>query len=123
MIDLKLTWGSDLEIASFGDFDIVSGPDLTKQRLLRRLLTNPNDYIWQGDYGAGLAQFVGVTTNMDRLTGTVRKQTLKEPSIDRSQPIKVDLHASSGSDRISLNIQFKDVADELAQSVDLLAKV
>ena len=34
-------------ISSSGDISVVSGPLLGQQRVLRRLLTNPGDYIWQ----------------------------------------------------------------------------
>ena len=58
MHDIAHQWGSDLLTSSVGDLASVSGPLLGQQRVLRRLLTNPGDYIWQLDYGAGLARFI-----------------------------------------------------------------
>ena len=57
MSDISHQWGSDLSIGPTGDFALVSGAILGQQRVLRRLLTNPGDYIWHPDYGAGLAEF------------------------------------------------------------------
>ncbi len=59
MIDIFLEWAGDLSVGSTGDLALASGPDTTNQRVYRRLLTNPGDYLWQLDYGGGLAQFVG----------------------------------------------------------------
>ena len=59
MQDAALIWGGDLGAGNTGDIALASGTILGQQRILRRLLTNPGDYIWHTEYGAGLAQFVG----------------------------------------------------------------
>ena len=59
MADAFHQWGSDLATGSTGDISTISGQLLGQQRVLRRLLTNPGEYIWQLDYGAGLARFIG----------------------------------------------------------------
>ncbi len=56
MYDLSHQWGDDLTVGPTGDMALVTGSVFGQQRVLRRLMTNPGDYIWQLDYGAGLAQ-------------------------------------------------------------------
>ena len=48
-----------LRAGAAGDLAPAAGTLRGQQRVLRRLLTNPGDYIWQPGYGAGLGQFVG----------------------------------------------------------------
>ena len=55
MPDINHLWGNDLAFSATGDLATADVPTLTQQRVLRRLLTNPGDYIWELDYGAGLA--------------------------------------------------------------------
>jgi hypothetical protein len=47
MSDLAHQWGSDLEFGPTGDLAVLGGSALGQQRVLRRLLTSPLDYIWQ----------------------------------------------------------------------------
>lgn len=59
MPDLDMSWSGDLAVTPTGDLVTVDGPALGTERVLRRLMTNPGDYIWNPSYGAGLAQYVG----------------------------------------------------------------
>ena len=59
MYDIFHEWGADLAAGSSGDIALASGTDLISQRVCRRLLTNAGDYLWNLEYGAGLAQFIG----------------------------------------------------------------
>jgi hypothetical protein len=81
MYDLDLDWNGDLSVGSSGDLGLTVGSAQTKQRLLRRLLTNPGDYIWNLDYGGGLALFVGSTTNPAVIEAVIRTQISLEPII------------------------------------------
>jgi hypothetical protein len=51
--------------------------------VLRRLLTNENDYVWQPLYGAGLGEFVGAVTDSRRIVGSIRKQLFEEAVVAR----------------------------------------
>ncbi len=84
MADLFHSFGSDLVISPTGDLAAASGPILGQQRVLRRLLTNPGDYIWQPDYGAGLASFVGQPAAIDQIKATIRSQIFKEAAVART---------------------------------------
>ena len=96
MTDLSHQWGSDLTIGSTGDFACVAGPLLGQQRVLRRLLTGPGDYIWQPDYGAGLARFIGQPGNALQIRAVVRSQIFKEAVVARTPEPVIDVQVSPG---------------------------
>lgn len=110
MPDISHQWGSDLLISSVGDIAPVSGPLLGQQRILRRLLTNPGDYIWQLDYGAGLARFIGQPINPLQIRAIVRSQIFKEAVVAR-QPepvIDVQLAPGGGTGAVYVYIRYVD---------------
>ena len=59
MADIQHTFGNDLTLSATGDIAIVDGTQRGQERVLRRLLTNPGDYIWLLNYGAILRRMVG----------------------------------------------------------------
>ncbi len=81
MLDIFHNWGDDLAVGNSGDLALSSGSDTTNQRILRRLLTNPGDYIWNLDYGGGLGQFVGRPVSSKEIEGVIRTQLLEEAVI------------------------------------------
>ena len=84
MADLGLQFGGDLSVSSTGDLALADGSGLTEQRVLRRLLTNGGDYIWQPNYGAGLGQFVGQPGAPAAISGVARTQMLLESAVART---------------------------------------
>jgi hypothetical protein len=89
--DLAHIWGNDLQVSPAGDFARVNGLERSKQRVMRRLLTNPGDYKQHPTYGAGLAAYVGQVLNIAKLTALVRGQMLLEASVGRSPEPVVNL--------------------------------
>ncbi len=69
---------------------------LGQQRVLRRLLTNPGDYIWQLDYGAGLARFIGQPANPLQIKAVIRSQIFKEAAVARQPEPVIDVQISPG---------------------------
>ena len=72
MPDLFLEFGSDLLLTANGDIAMAEGWDEIRQRIERRILTNPaieqsngtltpGDYIFDGDYGLGASTAIGYT--------------------------------------------------------------
>lgn len=110
MADLFHQWGSDLLIGASGDVGSVSGPLAGQQRVLRRLLTNPGDYIWQLDYGAGLARFIGQPTNPLQIRAVIRSQIFKEPAVANQPEPTVDVQIAPGgaADTVYINIRYAD---------------
>src|SRR5581483_995049 len=47
-------WGNDVSLSNTQDLLLVSGTVMGQQRVLRRLLTNPGDYLFDPNYGGGL---------------------------------------------------------------------
>jgi phage baseplate assembly protein W len=108
--DIFHQWGSDLIASSSGDLGSVSGPVFGQQRILRRLLTNPGDYIWQLDYGAGLGQFIGQPVDPLQIQAVVRSQIFKESAVaPQPEPIiDVQMQPEGGAGTVYLYIQYVD---------------
>ena len=117
MPDLFHQWGADLTTAPSGDIAVAGGPLLGQQRVLRRLLTNPGDYIWQLDYGAGLARFVGQPANILQIRALVRSQIFKEARVARLPEPMIDVTVSPGGAAgiIYLHIQYQDAPSGTTQ--------
>jgi hypothetical protein len=54
---------------------------MVNQRVCRRLLTNAGDYLWNLDYGGGLAQFVGTSANPADIAAVVETQLALESAV------------------------------------------
>jgi phage baseplate assembly protein W len=93
MQDAALLWGADLSASPTGDIALAAGTALGQQRVLRRLLTNPGDYIWQPSYGAGLARFVGQPCNVASIMSTIRSQIFMEASVARLPEPVIDVQS------------------------------
>ena len=106
MTDLYHYIGADLGLSPTGDLRPVSGLDLGKQRVLRRLMTNPGDYLFHPDYGAGLGAKVGSVTNVGELTALIRGQMLLEEAVAQS-PAPV-IAVTPINDGVSVYIQYTD---------------
>ena len=81
MYDLFHEWGTDLAVGSGGDLALSAASDTINQRVLRRLLTNPGDYLWNLNYGGGLGQFVGVPANPADIEAVVGTQLALETAV------------------------------------------
>lgn len=109
MADLALLFGGDLSVGPTGDIALADTMLLTEQRVLRRLLTNTGDYIWQLTYGAGLGKFVGVPGAPAAIAGVARAQMFQEASVANS-PAPV-IGAVAGVDgTVTLTIRYADAA-------------
>lgn len=107
MADLSHEFGAELATGPTGDLALVAGVTLGRQRVLRRLLTNPGDYIWQPDYGAGLAQFVGQPVAAERIRAVVRSQIFKEAAVARTPEPVIEVQAGSDG-RVLVAIRYAD---------------
>jgi len=109
MSDLALEFGGDLLVGPTGDLLLADGSTLTEQRVLRRLLTNPGDYIWQITYGAGLGQFVGLPGVGASVAGVSRAQMLLESGVSVSPaPVVNALVQEDGT--VTLSIKYADAS-------------
>jgi phage baseplate assembly protein W len=107
MSDVFQQYAGDLVVGPGGDLAAANGTLLGQQRVLRRLLTNPGDYLWNPNYGAGLAQFVGKPANAARIHSVIRGQIFLESAVAR-QPEPVVNVAASPSGSVTVQISYAD---------------
>jgi phage baseplate assembly protein W len=107
MPDLEMSWSGDLSVSATGDLAIVADPSLGTERVLRRLLTNPGDYIWNPDYGAGLGQFVGRPVDLAGVEALIRAQMALESAVS-STPEPIISISSDVAGRLYLQIRYED---------------
>jgi len=118
MSDLSHSFGSDLEVTVSGDLAAVSGSALGQQRVLRRLLTNAGDYIWQLAYGAGLPSMIGMPVDAAAIAGLVRSQIFLEGAVAQTPTPVIDVQAESSV--VSLQITYTDATDTTTQAVGVV---
>jgi len=108
--DVYHQWGSDMGVNSNGDLAVATNAIVGQQRILRRLLTSPGDYIWQLGYGAGLAAFVGRAASPLQIRALVRSQLFMEPAVAHSPEPSVDVVLSPGgiSGSVYVHISYLD---------------
>lgn len=109
MADLALQFGGDLVVGPTGDLLLSDGTVLTQQRVLRRLLTNPGDYIWQLNYGTGLGQYVGQPGAPAMIAGVARTQILLETAVAASPAPSVAVEAQADG-TVNLSLSYTDAA-------------
>ncbi len=97
---------NDLSASATGDLQTATGTTRTQQRILRRLLTNPGDYIWEPDYGAGLPRYVGSVIDEREIAALIRGQVLLEDAVAATPEPTVTVTAIRGG--ISIDIQYTD---------------
>ena len=116
MPDLSHLWGNDLSWSSTGDLATAEVPILTQQRVLRRLLTTPGEYIWSLDYGAGLAAFVGQPGAAIAIGAAIRGQIFKEASVAQSPAPVIDL-APDQAGNLYVNIRYADATTGTTETI------
>jgi hypothetical protein len=113
--DLYSVWGTDLSAGNSGDLMSVSGTERGKQRLLRRYMTNPGDYIFEPGYGAGLGRYVGEVQSkaeLDEIYGLIMSQTLME-SVVAPSPAPVITLAQLQDLSLWCSVQYTDAAEQV----------
>lgn len=96
MPELSHVFGSDLTLDPTGDLALVDGSQEGQQRVLRRLMTNAGAYLWNLDYGAGLARFLGMPTAAAQIAAVSRRQMFLEPAVARQPAPVITVQASVG---------------------------
>lgn len=104
MADLDAFWGGDLSVDATGDLALVDDLALTNQRVLRRLLTNPGDYLWHPDFGVGLPGFIGQAVPPSVPIGAAAAQIAQEETVARSPAPEFDVQL--GIDLISMSVKY-----------------
>lgn len=118
MSDLLLEWASDVSTSATGDLVTVALPALGTERVLRRLLTNPGDYIWHPEYGAGLGSFVGQPIDVASMQALIRSQMLLEPAV-AVQPEPVVIVQSDPTGTLFVQVRYADADTAEVVSVNI----
>jgi hypothetical protein len=93
-------FGNDVVITVNGDLQTVDGVELSNQRIIRRLLTNPivianpPDYLQQPTYGAGLPQFIGrlnTPQTYNEIKALITAQMYLEETVLQTPPPVIEL--------------------------------
>jgi hypothetical protein len=91
MSEIWHAYGNDLLPSANGDLLTVDSVLESEQRVLRRLMTNAGDYIWQPTYGAGLPAKIGDPFDVATIESIVQSQMYLEDSVVRTPPPDVEV--------------------------------
>lgn len=121
MTDIAHRWGGDLEVSPTGDLRMGSVDEVTTQRILRRLLTCPGQYVWQLAYGAGLGRQVGGALDTRRIQAIVAVQLGFEASVAPvpRPTINVVSEASGASGTTVVEIRYRNAQSGQEQTTTL----
>lgn len=106
MFDLYHITGGDLDVSPAGDLRPVDQQERGRQRILRRLLTNPGDYLFHPGYGAGLGKKVGENIHPGEWRALIAGQMLLEESVSSSPPPHVRLSLIESG--VSVSVSYTD---------------
>lgn len=107
MADLFAWWQQDCVVLASGDYLLATGTIAGEQRVLRRLLTSPNTYIWHPEYGAGLPGYVGQPALVDAVTSLAMAQMMLEDAVSSSPLPKVSAKKTSAG-YLNMDIRYVD---------------
>jgi phage baseplate assembly protein W len=91
MTDCYGYFGSDLTLSATSDLLTADGVDESQQRVLRRLLTNQNDYLWEPLYGAGLPGYIGQPFDQAAITALIKSQMYLESDVSHDPEPQISL--------------------------------
>jgi len=86
MPDAFLNWNSDFVVSASGGLLLADGITLSNQRIIRRLSTAVQGYVWHLDYGAGLLQKIGKPGVPTTVSSIVRAQIALEATVSPTPP-------------------------------------
>ena len=116
MADLSLEFGTDLSISPSGDLVMSDGDNLTRQRILRRLLTAVRAYVWHQDYGAGLPQRIGLVAQSRSIRALCLAQIRLEASVAKL-PLPIIKVAPSPGGFLQIAIFYTNAISGVAASM------
>lgn len=89
MPDLSLNWSDDLIVNASGDILTVDQLLRSQQRIIRRLMTIREEYIWHPEYGASVPKRIGATLDETLIQSVIRAQIFQEASVAQSPPPEI----------------------------------
>ncbi|AAW62163.1 hypothetical protein [Gluconobacter oxydans] len=116
MSALSHTIGGDLVLTTGAALATVSDAEETRQKILRRLCTNPGGYLWHLDYGAGLPAMVGKAMDAGTIQSVVQQQMATESGVDQTQPVTVTV-TSTPSGLFRCDVSYTDSQTQTIQAL------
>lgn len=117
--DLNQYVGGDIGASVTGDLLPVVSTTRGQQRILRRLLTNPGDYIFQPEYGAGLPRYVGEVADIAKIRALIRGQVLLEDSVAKSPEPEIVVKAITNGLAVAIRYVDSDTRQPVALSFNV----
>jgi hypothetical protein len=111
--DLAQYYGNDMSLSATGGLLPIDGSTKTQQRIIRRLMTNPGDYIWHPTYGAGLPGMIGTVSDPAAIGARIRGQVLLEDAVAKTPPPVVTVKPIDSG--VSVRIQYTDSVRRVSQ--------
>jgi hypothetical protein len=103
LADAFQMWGGDITLSETGDLATATAEDRSQLRVLRRLLTNPGDYLGHPSYGAGLSRLIGSINDPGKVKALIRGQMRREPSVAKHPEPIVQVQSSLSALDVSIN--------------------
>lgn len=118
--DIAHLWSQDLRLSPTGDLGRVNRHPRSQERVLRRLMTNPGEYIFHPEYGAGLPRMVGTNIDLGKIQALIEGQMMLEASVVRDPPPKADVREITGG--VAVKVQYLSLPDKqpVSLSFDVL---
>lgn len=110
-MDAYHVWGQDLALSATGDLLGVQGAEAGRQRVIRRLLSNPGDLLFHPEYGAGLPRRVGDPRDVAAIRAAVLRQMFAEAAVARSPAPVVEAEPIVGGVTVSIRYADADTAE------------
>jgi hypothetical protein len=112
LVDINHYIGGDVSISSTGDLQGCDGLLRSQQRVLRRLLTNPGDYLFQLNYGAGIQKYIGNNTKAGEIETLIQSQIALEDCVAQTPAPQVIVSPINGgiTGGVYIQIQYKDAS-------------
>lgn len=115
MADISHQWGEDIRLGATDDLLLATGSEETRQRVLRRLLSNEMDLLFHPTYGAGLPRKVGETTKAANLEPTIRRQMFSEAGVQQEPPPNIKATPFFGG--VTVAISYQDAVTQEAVGI------
>lgn len=116
--DLFHIYGTDLSVSATGDILIATGTVAGQQRVIRRLLTNPQDDFFNVTYGAGLGQFIGQPAQEQRITAVTKANMYKESVVQQNPPPAISI-TDYNNGQFVLGVQYVDAVTQQQSALTL----
>jgi hypothetical protein len=108
MPDVAHVFGQDLQASANGDLATSDSVELSQEMVLRRLLTNPGDYIWHPEYGTGVPKMVGSPIDVATVIRIIQSQMALEASVVQSPPPVIQVSSIPNGMFVQINYTESD---------------